>query len=90
MHHNTMSLIEKSLAIALKAHSEQTDKARQPYILHPLRLMAKMHTDEEMSVALLHDVIEDSPLTAETLLNSGIPSNIVDAVQVLTSLFKES
>ena len=43
-----------------------------------------METEEEMSVALLHDVIEDSDITAEDLLNNGIPSNIVDAVQCLT------
>jgi len=85
-----MDIIEKSLEIALKAYSGQKDKAGKTYILHPLRLMAKMETEEEMSVALLHDVIEDSNLTAQDLLNNGIPSNIVNAVQVLTKLSGES
>ena len=49
-----------------------------------------METEEEMSVALLHDVIEDSDITAEDLLNNGIPSNIVDAVQCLTKNQGES
>ena len=40
--HNKMNLIEKSLSIALQAHSSQTDKAGRPYILDPLRIMAKM------------------------------------------------
>jgi len=84
-----MNLIDKSLAIALQAHTGQIDKAANPYILHPLRLMAKMDTDEEMSVALLHDTIEDSPFTAKTLLDAGIPSNIVDAVQSLTKVYGE-
>lgn len=83
------NLIEKSLHIALQAHAGQVDKAAQPYILHPLRVMAKMDTNEEMSVALLHDVIEDSGFSAESLLEAGIPKDIVDAVQCLTKVYGE-
>ncbi len=36
------------------------DKARQPYILHPLRLMMRVETEAEKIVAVLHDVVEDS------------------------------
>ena len=79
-----MNLIEKSLEIALKAYSGQRDKAGKTYILHPLRLMSKMTTEEEMAVALLHDVIEDSDYTEKDLLNCGIPSEVVNAVLCLT------
>lgn len=79
-----MDIIEKSLEIALKAYAGQKDKAGKTYILHPLRIMSKMKTEEEMSVALLHDVIEDSGFTAQDLLDEGIPSSIVDAVQLLS------
>ena len=79
-----MNLIEKALEIALKAHAGQTDKAGQPYILHPLRIMAKMEMEDEKVVAILHDVIEDSDFTAEQLIEDGIPEHIVEAVQVLS------
>lgn len=79
-----MNLIEKSLQIALRAYSGKTDKAGREYILHPLRVMAKMHTEFEMSAALLHDVIEDSEITAEQLLAEGIPAEVVEAVQFLS------
>jgi len=79
-----MDIIEKSLSIALNAYAGQKDKAGETYILHPLRLMAKMDTEEEMAVALLHDVIEDSDYSAQDLLNEGITSDIVDAVLSLT------
>jgi (p)ppGpp synthase/HD superfamily hydrolase len=79
-----MNLIETSLAIALQAHSGQTDKAGQAYILHPLRIMAKMDTEEEMAVALLHDVLEDSSFTAQDLQEAGIPPHVVAAVQLLS------
>ena len=80
----TMKLIETSLHIALRAYAGKTDKAGREYILHPLRVMAKMKTDLERSAALLHDVLEDSEITAEGLLAEGIPPEVVEAVQYLT------
>jgi len=85
-----MNLIEKSLEIALKAYSGQKDKAGEAYILHPLRIMAKMESVEEMCVALLHDVIEDSEITAENLFAGGLPSSVVIAVEALTKLEGEN
>lgn len=79
-----MDIIEKSLSIALEAHTGQVDRAGEPYILHPLRVMAKMTTDLEKATALLHDVIEDSSHTRETLEKAGIPHIVIDAVGVLT------
>ena len=79
-----MDLIETALAIALKAYKGQKDKAGKSYILHPLRLMAKMQTEDEMATAILHDVIEDSDYTRAALINEGIPANIAKAVEVLS------
>lgn len=85
-----MDIIEKSLTIALNAYSGQRDKAGKTYILHPLRIMSKMHSEYEMSVALLHDVIEDSDYSAEDLLAEGIPLEVVEAVQLLTKVDGDS
>ncbi len=85
-----MDLIEKSLSIALKAYAGQKDKAGKTYILHPIRIMAKMETIEEMAVALLHDVIEDSEVTVKDLLKKGIPAKVVKAVQTLTKIEGEN
>ena len=79
-----MKLIETSLQIALRAYAGKTDKAGREYILHPLRVMAKMKTDLERSAALLHDVLEDSDITAEELLAEGIPAEVVEAVRFLS------
>jgi (p)ppGpp synthase/HD superfamily hydrolase len=85
-----MTLIEKSLAIALRAHTGITDKAGHAYILHPIRIMLKMTTELEMATALLHDVIEDSDLTAADLLAIGIPDSVVEAVLCLTKQADET
>ena len=77
-------LEELAFEIAKEAHAGQTDKAGLDYILHPLQVAAEMTTDEEKAVALLHDIIEDTDVTANELLAKGLPDNVVEAVEVLT------
>ena len=79
-----MSNLDKAIEIAAKAHAGQQDKAGQPYILHPLRLMLRFETEEEMIVAVMHDVIEDSDLSLENLRTQGFPDEIVEAIECLT------
>lgn len=83
-------LLEKALQIAIKSHSGQVDKAGAAYIFHPIRVSCKCFTDEEKIVALLHDTIEDSNVTAEYLLSEGFPRNIVDAILSVTRNEDES
>ncbi|MCD8209088.1 MAG: HD domain-containing protein [Bacteroidales bacterium] len=77
-------LLEKAMKLAGEVHKEQTDKAGKPYIFHLMRVAERCDTDEEKIVALLHDVIEDTELTAQNLLDEGFPPLIVDAVLSLT------
>jgi (p)ppGpp synthase/HD superfamily hydrolase len=77
-------MLHKAYEIASKAHAGQLDKAGEPYKFHIDAVAAQMKTEEEMAVAYLHDTLEDTDLTAEDLLNAGIPENVVDAVKVMT------
>lgn len=86
----TEPLIEKALRRALIAYGGKVDKGGSPYILHPLRLMARLDDTVGQCVALLHDVIEDSDTTAEDLLAEGFPDAVVTAVVVLTKHKRES
>ncbi len=79
--------------IARQAHTGQKDQAGMDYIDHPRRVAA--HFDpvtqpDETAVAWLHDVLEDTSISAEDLLASGIPLNVVDAVQLLTKDARET
>ncbi len=87
---NANPLIDLALKIALEAHSGQVDRAGVAYILHPLRIMAAMRTDEERIVAILHDVIEDSDHTLADLRSAGFPAEIVSAVDLLTHREEDS
>ncbi len=77
-------LLERAARLCLTAHRGQVDKAGKAYFMHPMRVAMSCATDEERIVAMLHDVIEDTELTAESLLCQGFPKDIVDAVISVT------
>ena len=79
-----MNNIEKAIQIALKAHQGQLDKAGKPYILHPIRLMCRLHVEIDIISALLHDVIEDSDYTAADLRREGVPEAAIEVIDHLT------
>ena len=79
-----MNNLEQAITIAIKAHAGQVDKAGQPYVLHPLRLMLKFETEVEMIVAVMHDVIEDSEFTQDDLKKFGFSESIVEAIDCLS------
>ena len=79
-----MNLLEVAIGIAYAAHKGQKDKYGQPYITHPLRVMMRVNTEEEKIAAVLHDVVEDTDITLDSLRQAGIPENIIAAVDCLT------
>lgn len=85
-----MSTIERAIEIAARAHAGQTDKGGAPYIFHPLRLMLAVNGEHERMAAVLHDVVEDTPLSLEDLQREGFPEAVIDAVRALTKLPGES
>jgi (p)ppGpp synthase/HD superfamily hydrolase len=85
-----MSTLERAIEIAARAHAGQIDKAGQPYVLHPLRLMLAVRTLHERMAAVLHDVVEDTPVTFENLAEEGFPPEVIDAVRALTKFEGES
>lgn len=76
--------LEIAIAIATQAHAGQVDKAGKAYITHPLRVMHRLETLEEKIVGVLHDSVEDSPLTLEQLAQQGFPQGIITAIDALT------
>lgn len=79
-----MSTLEKAIEIAASAHAGQTDKAGQPYILHPLRVMLAVEGLEERMAAVLHDTVEDTDMTLDDLRRAGFSEDVVLAVDALT------
>jgi len=85
-----MSTLEKAIIIAAQAHDGQTDKAGEPYILHPLRMMLRLSSIEDRITAVLHDVVEDSDISLEDLRAEGFSEKIIEAIHSVTKESGES
>ena len=76
-------MTKKALCLAYEAHHGQLDKSGLPYIHHPLHLAEQMYDEISCTVALLHDVVEDTHITLEDLAKE-FPPEVIDAVDLLT------
>ena len=82
--------LEKAIKIAVEAHTGQVDKGGNPYILHPLRVMLSLNTEEERIVGVLHDVVEDCEgWTWQRLKEPGCSDEIIEALQSVSKTPEE-
>ncbi|GAA2750454.1 HD domain-containing protein [Kitasatospora cinereorecta] len=73
-------------ALAAAAHAGQTDRIGVPYVEHVRAVaagLASFGAGLQMA-GLLHDVLEDTPLTADDLLRAGVPAAVVATVRRVT------
>lgn len=77
-------LTKKALRISFDAHKNQTDKSGMPYVYHPFHLAEQMDDEYTTCVALLHDVVEDSDLSLDDLIEEGFPKEVTDAISLMT------
>ncbi len=76
--------LDEAVALARRFHQGMVDKAGEPYIGHPMRVMARVSGEQEKLAAVLHDLLEDTDLSTTDLLAAGCPPRVVDAVEALT------
>ena len=74
---------KKAMKLAYKAHHGQVDKGGMPYVFHPFHLAEQMDDEISCTVALLHDVVENTKITLEDL-KPEFPHEVVEAVAILT------
>jgi len=87
MNHDYKSLVTPAVMLATTMHEGDEDKMGRPYILHPLSVMNRVKARNEydyvgMIVAVLHDTVEDTPLTLAEVMNAyGVEvAEAVDAI----------
>ncbi len=84
--------LRRAWAIGAAAHAGQTRKSGEPYITHPVavaRVLADQGLDVETLVAsILHDTLEDTPLTPEAITTEfgATVTELVDGVTKLDKL----
>jgi (p)ppGpp synthase/HD superfamily hydrolase len=76
--------LDKAIEFAVQSHMGQRDRGGNSYIRHPLRVMEKMESEDEMVVAILHDVLEDTQATVADLVHLGCTEAQIKAIDALT------
>lgn len=79
-------MTKKALRICFNAHINQIDKTGMPYVFHPFHLAEQMDDEDSVCVALLHDVVEDTDITFNDLINEGFNENVINALKLLTHI----
>lgn len=77
-------LTNRALKLCYEAHKDINDKGDMPYVFHPFHLAEQMETEDEICVALLHDVVEDTEKTLQDIVRAGFPPQVTDALALLT------
>mgnify|MGYP005697821267 FL=1 len=83
-------IIYQALVIAFNAHDGQVRKSGEPYIHHPLEVAKIVAKDigldsESIASAILHDVVEDTPITLNDL-DESVGKEISTIVNGLTKI----
>ena len=77
-------MTKKAMKLCFEAHKDQVDKSGLPYVFHPFHVAEQMEDEITTTVALLHDVVEDTDYTLEDLSGMGFPQKVTDALALLT------
>lgn len=85
-------MLNKMLVLATNRHAGQFDRGGNPYILHPLKVMYYLKSDDEelQCIALAHDLVEDTDTTFAELHDMGFTKRIVEGIRTLTKMPGES
>ena len=75
---------ELAIEIAANAHAGMPDKQGKPYVLHPIRVMLGVESEEAQIVALLHDVVEDTDTSPDDIRDHGFGPEVIDALNLVT------
>ena len=73
-----------AMKIAYDAHLGQLDYNKVPYIFHPYHLAEQMDDEISCTVALLHDVVEDTNITFADCSRSSdyLPCLLLDPISI--------
>ena len=77
-------LTKKAINLIYEKHNGQFDKAGLPYVFHPMHVAETMDDEISTLAALLHDIVEDTDMTFNDLLNYGFPLEVIEVLKLLT------
>jgi (p)ppGpp synthase/HD superfamily hydrolase len=81
-------LLNKMLVLATTKFDGVFDKGGAPYILHCLKVMYYLKTDDEelQCIGLGHDLVEDTDVTYQLLREMGFTDRIINGIRAMTKV----
>ena len=76
--------LRKAIEIATKSHRNKVDKIGKPQICHPLSVMDSVDEMDEKIVAILHDVVEDTPTTLKDLKKFDFGDDVIESIDAIS------
>lgn len=73
----------KAMKLMFEKHKKQVDKTGVPYVFHPFHVAETLNDEISVTVALLHDIVEDTDMTFEQLA-LDFPGEVIDPLKLLT------
>ena len=85
-----MSTLNNAIDLAVRSHTGQRDELGQDFIEHPLAVMRRVESTEEKIVAVLHDIVSDTPVSLDELRARGFSERVVGPVAAMTRRHNET
>jgi len=78
-------MLDLAIKITTEAFYGKSDKGGVPYIMHCLHVMNEMPDDNELkSIAIMHDLVEDTDWTIDKLRDLGFSNRVLVGVGMMT------
>lgn len=79
-----MADLDEAINLVADSFRGITDKSGLPYVLHCIRAMMTVESLDAKMVAVMHDLIEDTPMTLEQLRAKGFSEQVINGVDLVT------
>ncbi len=76
-------MTKKAMKLMFEKHKDQVDKTGVPYVFHPFHVAETLDDEISVTVALLHDIVEDTDMTFDQL-SLEFPSVVIEPLKLLT------
>lgn len=76
--------LNDAIRLAEEKHKGQVDKGGEPYVSHPLSVMGMLKDEPSKMAGVLHDIVEDTPVTFDDLEKLGCPKKVLSAIKLVT------
>ena len=87
LHYKELDLYSRSLELVTRFFKDKTDKANVNYMNHLLYVSRDFDDIFIKSVALMHDVLEDTPITANDLTSLGYSNEFIKTLELLNNTY---